>query len=304
MGTPKAPDAATRLCTLRLNLAGRSDINCADQGAIRLDRAMRRPSTKDADEELARLVLKRALRTRVKRVDKSPLQGMYDLEVCYPDGRLGACEVVSARDETRTALETAASRRGYTRCNELSRLWMVIVKPGTILKNIRHRVPSLLAQLECQGIDHMRGVNHRYVPSEFGGLGTNLDKLGIESCSSCRPTSKHPPGFLLWPGVLADWVRDGDSVTGFCEQLLADSSCQDVLDKLRGSNADERHVVVILTFSQVGPHTAIDTGAFPSSPPELPDGIDWLWIIASKAPPVRAVYWKPMDGWSEVALVA
>ncbi len=146
-----------------------------------LDGSMRRPSTKDADEELARLVLKSALRVPVKRVDTGPLQGMYDLEVRYPDGRVGASEVVSARDETRTALETAAARRGYTKCNELTRLWTVIVKPDAILKDIHPRVPPLLSQLERLGINRIQDINHRYVPSNFGGLATDLDKIGIEA---------------------------------------------------------------------------------------------------------------------------
>jgi hypothetical protein len=37
-------------------------------------------------------------------------------------------------------------------------------------------------------------------------------------------------------------------------------------------------------------------------PPELPDGIDWLWIISSKAPPIRTVYWERLAGWSEMFL--
>ena len=54
-------------------------------------------STKEADEELACLVLRTALRTPVERVDRSPLQGYHDLEIQYPDGRVGAGEVVSTR---------------------------------------------------------------------------------------------------------------------------------------------------------------------------------------------------------------
>lgn len=282
----------------------KNDINYAGRKPMRLNGAVPQPSTKDADEELACLILKTALRTSVRRVDKGPLQGMYDLEVRYPDGRLGAAEVVSARDETRTALEKAAVRLGYTMCNELTRHWMVVVKPDAILKNIHPRMPPLLSQLEDLGIEHMRAINHKYVLSDIGGLATELDMLGVESCSSSQPTLKHPPGFYLWPGALAAWVGDGDSVTKFCEQFLTCNSCQDVIDKLRRSGADERHAIVVLTYPVVGPHTTIETGAFPVRPPELPDGIDWLWIIAAKAPPIRAVYWEPMVGWSEIVLSA
>jgi hypothetical protein len=269
-----------------------------------LDSIMRRPSTKDADEELARLVLESALHVPVKHVDKSPLQGMYDLKIRYEGERFGAGEVVSARDEVGTALETAAARLGYTKCNELTHRWTVVVKSGTILRNIHRGIPALLSELERLGIDYVRRFDRRFAPSGFESIGTDLDEFGIELCSSGRPTSKHPPGFYLWPAALAAWVGDGDSAAEFCEQLLANEAYEDVLSKLRKSHADERHAVIVLTFGQVGPHTAIDTGALPSRPPALPDGIDWLWIIASKAPPTRAIYWNPVVGWSEVTLDA
>ena len=150
-----------------------------------LDRHMGQ-STKNADEELACLVLGTVLNTRVKRVDKSPLQGHHDLEIYYSDGRLGVGEVVSTRDPIWTELIDAVSSRGYAKRSELTRLWFVLVRPGTSLKRVQSHVPALLFQLESQGIGK---VSH----SGYGHIQTMLKKLGIDSCSSTRPTAKHPP---------------------------------------------------------------------------------------------------------------
>jgi hypothetical protein len=154
-------------------------------------------------------------------------------------------------------------------------------------------VPPLLRQLESQGIEKVADSDH-------GDVRLILKKLGIESCSSTQPTAKHPPGFYLMPNVLTAWVGSGDDVVQFCESFLTDDVGSSKADKLRrAETADERHVVIILTADQLGPHTAVDTGELPTHPPDLPQGVDWLWVIASKSPPVRAVYWSPAGQWSE-----
>ncbi len=252
-------------------------------------------STKDADEELARLVLRTALDCRVERVDKRPLQGHHDLEIYYSDGRLGVGEVVSTRDPIWTELTDAVSGRSYSKRAELTYLWFVLIRPETSLKRIQSQVPSLLRQLENQGID-------KVTRSGYGDIQAMLKKLGIDSCSSCQPTAKHPPGFYLMSNVLAAWVGNGDGVMQFCEGFLANDSGRSKVDKLRRAEADEKHVVIILTTDQLGPHTAVDTGELPTHPPDLPQGLDWLWVIASKSPPIRTIYWSPAGQWSEVVV--
>jgi len=214
-------------------------------------------STKNADEELACLVLGTVLNTRVERVDKSPLQGHHDLEIYYSDGRLGVGEVVSTRDPIWTELIDAVSSRGYAKRPELTRLWFVLVRPGTSLKRVQSHVPALLFQLESQGIDK---VSH----SGYGHIQTMLKKLGIDSCPSTRPTAKHPPGYYLMPRVLAAWAGDGDGVMQFCESFLASDPGRSKVDILLHPKADERHVVILLTTDQLGPHTAVDTGELPN----------------------------------------
>ena len=95
---------------------------------------MTRWSTKDADEELATRVIQLALRVPVIQHDDRAGTSEYDLKILYPGGRTGAAEVVSIRDQARMSLTTAAGKRGYTRCSELTRLWIVSAFPGTNMR--------------------------------------------------------------------------------------------------------------------------------------------------------------------------
>ena len=95
---------------------------------------------------------------------------------------------------------------------------------------------------------------------------------------------------------------DGESARKFCEEFLAVEKQGDVLAKLRRSEADERHAVIILTADELGPFTAIDGGALPISAPVLPPEVDWLWVVAFNSLPARAVFWCPGGPWSEVVM--
>ncbi len=80
------------------------------------DRRMSCWSTKDADEDLASLVLRTVLGVAVAVHDDRSGHSKYDLQIRYPAGRIGAAEVVSTRDQNRTALVQAVAKRAVT-CN-------------------------------------------------------------------------------------------------------------------------------------------------------------------------------------------
>jgi hypothetical protein len=210
-------------------------------------------STKDADEELATRVIQLALRVPVIQHDDRAGTSAYDLKILYPGGRTGAAEVVSTRDQARMSLASAAGKRGYARCSELTWLWIVEASPGTnIRKNVKG-IRALLFELEQAKVDRLSRADRH-------PLTTIMLGLGIGSCWSSAPTPKHPPGFYVMPNAFAAWVGNGDSLRKFCEEFLADEKQADVLAKLRRAEADERHAVIILTADELGPFTAIDDG--------------------------------------------
>ena len=127
--------------------------------------------------------------------------------------------------------------------------------------------------------------------------------VGIGSCWSSAPTPIHPPGFYVTPDAFGAWVGDDErGARKFCEEFLADEKQADVLAKLRQAEADERHAVIILTADELGPFTAIDGGALPTSTPVLPPEVDWLWVVASHSLPARAVFSRLGGPWSEVVM--
>jgi hypothetical protein len=254
-------------------------------------------STKDEDEELATRVIRLALCVPVIQHDDRSGTSKYDLQIAYPGGRIGAAEVVSTRDKAGRSLASAAGKRGYTQCSELTRLWIVSALPGTNIRKNAKDIRELLAQIEQAGFDRLSRAD-RYP------LTTTMLALGIGSCWSTVPTPRHPPGFYATPEASADWVGDGESVRKFCETFLVAADQADVLDKLRQAKADETHAVVILTLDALGPFTAIDGGALPTSAPVLPLEVNWLWIVAAQSLPARAVFWRPGGPWSEVILTA
>jgi hypothetical protein len=252
-------------------------------------------STKDADEELATRVIEVALRVPVIQHDDRAGTSKYDLKILYPGGRIGATEVVSARDQARTPLTSAAGKRGYTQCSELTRLWIVEVSPGTNIRKSAKGIRALLSQIEQSKADWLSR-------SDQHPLTTIMIDLGVVSCWSSAPTPKHPPGFYVTPEAFAAWVGDGDDARKMCEEFLANEKQADVLEKLRQAEADERHVVIILTADELGPFTAIDGGALPTGAPVLPPEVEWLWVVALHSLPFRAVFWCPGGPWCEIVM--
>jgi hypothetical protein len=256
---------------------------------------MTRWSTKDTDEELAIRVIQLALRVPVIQHDDRAGTSEYDLQILYPGDHAGAVEVVSTRDQARMSLARAAGKRGYARCSELTRLWIVSAFPGTNIHKNAKDIRTFLVQLE-------QAKANRLSRADRHPLTTIMLDLGISSCWSSAPTPKHPPGFSVTLDAFAAWVGDGESARKFCEEFLADEKQADVLAKLRRAEADERHVVIILTTDELGPFTAIDDGALPTSAPVLPPEVDWLWVVALHSLPARAVFWRPGGPWSEVVV--
>jgi hypothetical protein len=85
-----------------------------------------------------------------------------------------------------------------------------------------------------------------------------------------------------------------------CDEFLAVTP--DVAGKLLASGLPERHVVVAVTVDWLGPFSSIEAGALPKTAPALPEGVDCLWMVTLKQPPVRAIYWLGDRVWRDIVL--
>lgn len=254
-------------------------------------------STKDADEELARLFLGSVLGAPVTVHDRRSGYSTYDLKISYPGGRLGAAEVVSTRAGKQKAQESAISRAGYTTDQQLRHLWIACVSPDAVISRLLADLPQFLADLEQAGVTNLS--RNRYYGPE---MRERLRGLHVSSCTALPPTDPHPPGFYILPEATGGWVGDGEEIRVLCEEFLAGPAQADVTRKLRQANTDERHAVVIATRDQVRLHTAVDLDLAPSHAPSVDACVDWVWVIASQDLPARGCYWERRHGWKTAVL--
>jgi hypothetical protein len=218
---------------------------------------------------------------------------MYDLTLTYPDGRKAAAEVVSTRDRRAMALFVASQRRGYTQDDRLSRGWCVRVEESARLNEVAAKIVPLLQQLERAGVEH--------ADAHFGfGCHVDLDSAQVVSCWSFGQTTKHPPGFYLWPPTNGAWVGDGENIVREVGEFLP--TAPDVAAKLAHSGLSERHAVLVVTVDRFALFASLDCGALPVSRPHLPAGVDCLWLVTMKSPPIRVVYWLADGAWRDATL--
>lgn len=249
--------------------------------------------TKHGDELLARLVMRAVLGAPVIQHDDQSRQGMYDLVVNYPDRRRAAAEVVSTRDPDAMGLSAAAMKIGYVRWPELTKMWVIVADARARLKKLARAAPGLLAQLERDGVEQLLSFRDPWPPE--------LRALGAARCWSHSPTQLHPPGFYLNPIPTGAIVGDGDDAVRACDEFWR--AIPDVPAKLLASGMTKRHAVVVVTVDWLGPFSSIESGALPKIAPTLPKGVDCLWMVTLKSPPIRAIYWLGDGVWRDTVLL-
>jgi hypothetical protein len=251
-----------------------------------------RRETKRGDERLARLVIRAALGAQVTQHDDGSRPRMHDLDILYPDGRRAAGEVVSTRDPVAMSLEAAASKVGYVVRPELTRVWGIVAEADAHLRDLERGAPALLARLEQAGVGELSSFRDPWPPE--------LRALGAARCWSFSPTEQRPPGFFLNAPPSGAIGGDGNDAVQACNEFLARTP--DVPAKLLASGITEGHVVVVVTVDWLRPFSSIAAGALPTMAPTLPEGVDCLWMVTLKSPPIRAVFWLGDGVWRDLLL--
>jgi hypothetical protein len=252
-------------------------------------------ATKHGDELLAQILLGSTLGAQVTQHDDGSARSMYDLEICYPDGRLAAAEVVSTRDRLALRQEAAASKHRFTSVPGLLSRWFVTMHPNAQVRRVWQHVPAALAELEHRGVQ-------RLAYRSFALRQSGLADFGVTGCWSTPPTKAYPPGCCLLPDFKFEWGGEGDEVVRRCDEFLP--TVPDVASKLIASGLPERHAVVVVTVDWVGPFGGIQSGPVPTLGPTLPEGVDRLWLVTLRHPPIRALYWLGDGTWREATVTA
>jgi hypothetical protein len=91
----------------------------------------------------------------------------------------------------------------------------------------------------------------------------------------------------------------------WCGEFLARADCADNRDKLAGTGAKERHMVVgvTITSDRDAQRILYEGQGLPSVAPLLPSEITHLWVFGLP-PHNRCIFWFPEDGWRDFSSVA
>ncbi|GAA3390383.1 hypothetical protein [Streptomyces roseoviridis] len=252
------------------------------------------------EEKWAAACLRQALPgVQVEPYDDGSRPGMHDFNLTRAGHKFAALEVTSASDAESITLWKIMHREGLWVHDRLVGGWMVGLLPSARVKRVRAELPRLLAKLEDLGVTHL---------NEFGGAPEEFfesaERLGVVSA---HQSATDFPGSIyctiaLPPEQAGGWVADtGDALATWISAWVCEPSQADNLGKLSRSQAEERHLFVLLPVFTTAPFEAFEPlvrhdGPLPTVTPELPDEITHLWVMSQWASG-DGFAWAPDSGW-------
>jgi hypothetical protein len=227
---------------------------------------------------------------------------MHDLDIRYGDGRLGAVEVTAAADQD--AIEfwnLICGGEDRWVVPDLVGGWTVSAWPTARANRLQGELPAWLRTLERGGIAEVRvgSTDH-----EFDPILSMASDLGIVHAQQ-GPTS-YPGSIYVLPelsfeqsgGMVGD---SGDPLADWIGEFLMDPKQADVLEKLRRSDADERHAFVLVPGFTSAPFSVAylllqDDAPLPNKAPSLPAEVSHVWAMSAWKSG-RVLCWSPDSGW-------
>jgi hypothetical protein len=253
-------------------------------------------------EDWAARCIGQELNVDVKEHDDNSSPGMYDLTLAYPDRPHGAAEVTAAADEESVKLGKLVYDGKRWIVPDIAGGWSAGLHPTANFKRIRQELPALLQSLESQGI-------HDPQPEVDWEPGPH--KEAIRSLGVVR-LAQHGTDFpgAVYLNVEQDPERtgglsptDGRPLLDWLDVWLARPDKADNIAKLAASNADERHLFLILPSFADAPFGVVDMlirddSPLPDTSPDLPPGVTHLWMLSTWNFSSTGIRWSPDDGWS------
>lgn len=259
----------------------------------------------DHREQAALAVVAAHLGVQVFLHDDQTEPGMYDLRAELGGRRFAAIEVTAAEDERRAADFGALARgRGTVRVPQLQSGWLVYLREGAKIREVKRRLPTLLVEMERAGLTEL--------VTSSGWFGEDLEDLRERLwASGVAAVYEHPnpgPGVISMTGAAyATWLStDPDDVVSFVESFV-ESRPSDVA-KLGRSSGDERHMFIwsgmFSTAEGELRALALDINQMPARAPRLPPEVTHVWVASETARPSRIVHWSPTHGWIQAGRVS
>jgi hypothetical protein len=230
--------------------------------------------------------------------------GTHDFEATLPDGSIASIEVMSDVDSTRLGLESAAGEL-VLELPGSSNYWVVRLAADAHVKTIKQQCNDLLKLLS----DLEAASRHKL--TDVGPVGDPLVRrllaLRAESAHA-YPARSVPAGTMrVQAGTYGGRGWRASDIDSWLAEKLDPVRSGYHTDKLRGGNATERHLAIVLdSLSEAGVGVSLmlrchnEPGAGGDFLPRfvLPSPVTHVWIFVASAN--AFLRWKEREGWAIV----
>lgn len=203
----------------------------------------------------------------------------HDIDICLPDGRVVALEVTSSTVPEVVEMWDAINAVDWA-CDELSEGWSITLDAtrrglgGAKVRRFRKEAPqwlSVLEQVDPVIRPHILNNRDHDLGREAMNAITHLRRLGVRGGGSVGPTNSGPTY------IVVGTVGPGGPVDGSTVNSAVEAATLANLTKLLKAEADERHLFLWVDATDSPSSAAMSSFARPE-PPELPHGIDCVWV--------------------------
>ena len=248
-------------------------------------------------EEQARQLVEAYLGVPVVQHDDNTKPADPDLRIEYADRPHAVMEIVRDADRRRVELLANVAKRGEVPAPaRLRASWNVMVAEDARISTVVATIGDLLLYAEQQRLPATFRARRGSTDDTFAAL---LAGSGVDTISAYPPNPATGPEITLIAPARGYHVGGWDALNAWLDDVFAREP--DVPAKLLRSKFPERHAMIVTTFAGnfdifaalLGDRSGMDLPALPVEPPQLPDGVDAVWIWG----PSRLIAWLPDTGW-------
>ncbi len=226
-----------------------------------------------------------------------------DLRIDYLDGRLGIGEVTTHKKRNVEAMWAEAHKSGQPQVIDLPSgfgTWSAQLVAGSNIPRLIKGVVSLVQNVRQLGLVELTV----YDAWPRGEPADEARHFGVEHLSH-HPDEGEDVLYYFMPSGGGSYGGDPDVIVDWIDALLAMPEYADIMAKLLGRTADERHAFLWAdSATDFGPSQALTRldRAFPRRKPQLAQGITHVWAVSRFGPdPGFAALWDD-SSWSAVPL--
>lgn len=231
-------------------------------------------------EQWAQQIIEKELNRPVIVHDDGSRPSMYDLRIGAAEAPEVAIECIGAVDAVGTETWNVGPGKGPLQL-KVKGDWLIGIARDARIRTIRERIESILRDLEVRNELRVR-VGHLPRKHDYELL-DELDSLGIQHASCLKMPGT---GRVHWTMEGSGGAVDsaGSVLPRWIEEFLRDPKREDVLLKLRRTDAQERWVFVPVSLAgapfSVESYLTGELECLPVTGPSLPPPVTGIWVTS------------------------